>query len=112
MKEGDALKELADVVEGWHAERLGTIVQIVESGSKDEITLKHPGGELKIEGEMLKGFRAGLQVCIELFKDLPFKLEEREPDELDQEDEDDEAVPVKDLKVEETPKPEGYGSFA
>lgn len=109
MNEGDALKELADVIEGWHSSRIGILKHVLESGSKDKITIRHTGGELNLEGKEAAAFRAGLQACIELFGELPFKLEPRDPDELD---EDDEVVPVKDLKVDEAPKPEGYGSFA
>lgn len=112
MNEGDALKELAEVIEDWHGSRIGTLMHVLESGSKDKITIKHAGGEINLEGKEAAAFRAGLQVCVDMFKDLPFKLEPRDPDELDEEDEDDEVVPVKDLKVDEVPKPEGYGSFA
>jgi hypothetical protein len=108
MSASELLKELAEVVTMWHEQKTELCQEILEGAKKDKMTIKHPGGEITFEGDRLKGLRAGMQIAMEIFEKLPFKLEEN----ADPDDDDDVALPVKSIVVEEIPKPEGYGTFS
>jgi hypothetical protein len=112
MEEGDAIRELADVVEAWFNARSEQLQGIIDGCTKSNgsIMLKTPDGDVEMTGDKLKGFVGGLAVAAELFDKLPFTLEDAEPEDEELEDED--PTPVLDHKVPETPKPEGYGVFS
>ena len=75
----DDLIEALQVVRGWHARNMGIIDSMIDSES-EAILLEGGDEPVKIEGEMLKGFKIGLIVAKVLIGSLPFNLTEDEQD--------------------------------
>lgn len=101
MNADDVIKELADVIQGWHSQKIAMIKGVLED-NKDELVLKFSDGETVMKGELLAGFRTGLHVAMMAFEKLPFELHENGAED-EEEDRFEDEIP---------PKPEGFGTFS
>ena len=104
----DPLKELADVISLWHANKkkaLDDIIKSTDDGKPVQLDLDGVMHELK--GDKLKGFRVGLIAARAMLGNLPFTLEEKtwddEAEEELEEDEPEDPVP---------PRPANFGHFS
>lgn len=103
----EGIKELADVVIGWHQSRIEQIDEILGSANGDKglkLRNEEDDSEIVIEGDKLAGFRAGLHVAKLILGKLPFTLEESTESLDDDEDEEPEEPKLV--------RPAGFGHFS
>ncbi|UKL15066.1 host nuclease inhibitor protein [Pseudomonas phage hairong] len=102
----DPLKELADVISAWHANKKKSFDDIIKSTDDGKpVKLDLDGTPYELAGDKLAGFRIGLISARAMLGNLPFTLEENKSwdDEAEEELEQDEPVP---------PRPENFGHFS
>lgn len=90
----DGIKELADVVIGWHQSRVDHFDELLATPKDKGLKIhnEEDGSDIIIEGDKLAGFMAGIHVAKLILGKLPFTLqdpcdsaeEEEEPEEVEE----------------------------
>ena len=64
------LDHLAELFQKWHSLRVRGLERIIQADEGTAIQIGE--SPLTLQGDSLLAFRAGIQVCLELFKECPF----------------------------------------
>lgn len=107
-EELDQIKELADVLETWYANKKKALDDIIKSCDDGKpLKLDLDGTMYELDRDMLKGFRVGIISARAMMGELPFTLEQKtwddEAEEELEDEEDEEPVP---------PRPSNFGHFS
>ena len=61
--------QLVKLFEEWHGMRIRGLMKIIQAG--EGTTIQTEQGPLILTGDSLLAFRTGVQLCLELFGDIP-----------------------------------------
>ena len=67
-------------VQGWHANRVQSLQHFMTIPDNGEVTIEFEGRDLKLEGDVLLAFRAGIASSLDALGTLPFVAIEEEPE--------------------------------
>lgn len=68
--------ELAEAIQAWHKSKVDQLNLI---GAHGDASIKLGDVEIEAGTEMHKGFKLGVFIALEQFKELPFSLEKTQP---------------------------------
>lgn len=76
----DDINELAEAIESWHEQIVFNLELVAESPEDTAILFKSKDGgkDLEIKGRDKKMFKIGVGVALDMFKKLPFSINEIE----------------------------------
>ena len=74
----DQVLQLVEAIQEWHENK---IEQLNLIGQHSDASIKIGEHEIESGTDLHKGFRLGISIALEQFKELPFKLEKKTPKE-------------------------------
>lgn len=81
------IHQMAHLIGAWHNHGLSQLAHLEQIPSGESITIQlgedQPHEDLTLEGDLLKGFRAGMIVAMNIFKELPFATVPMDDDSAD-----------------------------
>lgn len=71
-------------VQDWHAQRVANLQHFLDIPDTGDIEIEFEGKTLKLEGDALLAFRAGISSSLDALGQLPFKgIEDSSADDID-----------------------------